>query len=91
MSDRYTETKQEFKFYFFGGVAAAIVVSSLYAYFGTRPEMVCLETSKKLYPVYAPGPKHHIKGPLTGYVEADYCSKEVPKEKTPFVWPKAAY
>lgn len=49
------------------GIVAGLLIPGVFLYWSsTRPERVCVATEQKLVPIYADGPKHHIKGPLTG-------------------------
>lgn len=74
-------------------IAIAIAGAVIYA-MANRPEKICVQSEKKTLPLYAQGPKHHIKGPLVGYVEKDFCIqwdvKPVDGNK-PFVWPAPVY
>ncbi len=76
-------------------VVVGLLISTAILYWSsTRPEKVCVATEQKLVPIYADGPKHHIKGPLTGYVDRQVCVKWDVKPvdgKKPFVWPDPAY
>lgn len=42
-------------------------------------------------PLYAQGPKHHVKGPLIGYVEREVCVEYKPLDPKEFIWPKPVY
>lgn len=77
------------------GIVVGLLISGAFLYwYSTRPEKVCVATEQKLVPIYADGPKHHIKGPLTGYVDRQVCVKWDVKPvdgKKPFVWPDPVY
>lgn len=64
-----------------GDIAAQLLVTAIliavsfgFVYFMAKmPRAECTETETRLLPVYAQGPKHHIHGPLKGYVEREVC------------------
>ncbi|MCS4088521.1 hypothetical protein [Rhizobium sp. BK176] len=75
-------------------VAGLAVGVAVFYWQSTRPEKVCVATERHLVPIYAAGPKHHIKGPLTGYVDDQVCVKWEAKPaepNEPFKWPAPVY
>ena len=70
---------------------AASIVVALWAVSDNRAERVCVKSEIQTLPLYADGPKHHIHGPLIGYINKDVCVEwaDKPKqEKKPFSWPE---
>lgn len=77
-----------------GTVIGTVISLGIIYWMSTWPEKVCVATEKQTLPLYSQGPKHHIKGPLIGYVEKDVCTKYDVKPvngKKPLVWPDPVY
>jgi hypothetical protein len=77
------------------GILVGLLISGALTYwYSTRPEKVCVVTEQALVPIYAPGPKHHINGRVTGYINDHVCVKWDVKptdRKKPFTWPDPVY